>query len=557
MFNVSVTNFKGCRSARFGVSPIALIVGHNSAGKSSILYPVACALVGQSKVFGLTKDAEKTLVPYTGAKEAVVSISGEDWGSTMTWPGGKATSKGSGARVSLYAAGLASLLDVTGAARAEALARYVNANPTADDWMAACKDSIIPEARAKEVWKRLEEVGGSFDAVFNTEKEAGAQMKGEWRAVTGATHGKDVAEKWRADGAIVTDAGPEADAATAERAVQEAQAALENELAKGGADEAERARLNAILIPEAKVKEAKALAETDMKRWQEEMEAAETRLKKIPVATKEPPSCPHCSGNLLITIEGHDYKVAKAGHWDAAEYDRVKKMEEDAQSQFNHTTRKYTDACNLAQAAEADLKKIADARAKLASMGDGKPGDVAGARQRVADAQKVLRATLATGKAQAIHQRVLVQANVVHLLAPDGVRATVMKRSLANFNSRTRELCALAAWQQVLVTDDLDFTYGGKPYAMMADNEKFRVRVILQLAQALIDKSQAVVIDGAEILDNRGREGLIMLLVEKEFQAIVAMTMPPEKAPDLEKMGVGVTIIMTNGEASPMGAKAA
>ena len=56
-------------------------------------------------------------------------------------------------------------------------------------------------------------------------------------------------------------------------------------------------------------------------------------------------------------------------------------------------------------------------------------------------------------------------------------------------------------------------------------------------------------VDRAELLDDAGRDGLLMLLRELHATALVGMMCAPSGAFDLAEHGLGRTYVMVNGEA--------
>ena len=68
-------------------------------------------------------------------------------------------------------------------------------------------------------------------------------------------------------------------------------------------------------------------------------------------------------------------------------------------------------------------------------------------------------------------------------------------------------------------------------------DERWRARVVMQLALARIENAPLVVIDRADILDQEGRNGLFALPHKLKIPALVAMTMKkPQRFPDLPRL---------------------
>jgi len=87
------------------------------------------------------------------------------------------------------------------------------------------------------------------------------------------------------------------------------------------------------------------------------------------------------------------------------------------------------------------------------------------------------------------------------------------------------------------------------------------VKAVLQVAIAQRDGSCMVIFDGADILDNSGREGLFTLLRVVIGQpiraALVAMTIPSaSRVPNLREAGIGMSYWVNQGVSQPiMGAE--
>ena len=83
-------------------------------------------------------------------------------------------------------------------------------------------------------------------------------------------------------------------------------------------------------------------------------------------------------------------------------------------------------------------------------------------------------------------------------------------------------------------------TYGGTIYLLLSESAKFRVRVVLQIAMAMMDRSQVLVIDAADILDKGGRNGLFKAVKTAGLPVMISMTFDgQELMPDLGKAGIG------------------
>ena len=92
----------------------------------------------------------------------------------------------------------------------------------------------------------------------------------------------------------------------------------------------------------------------------------------------------------------------------------------------------------------------------------------------------------------------------------------------------------------VSLNDDLMPTLGGRHYPLLSESEQFRVRVTLQVALSKMDGSDAMVIDRADVLDRKGRNGMMKMLLRTGIPCLVCMTiLDPKKdpPPDLAALG--------------------
>ncbi len=97
----------------------------------------------------------------------------------------------------------------------------------------------------------------------------------------------------------------------------------------------------------------------------------------------------------------------------------------------------------------------------------------------------------------------------------------------------------------------MTITYRGRA-TLLSGGEIYRLRAALQVAFAKIDGSAMVILDGADILDNQGRQGLIRMLAAAKVPALIGMTYAgPKAVPDLSLAG-GATYWIDGGIARPL-----
>jgi hypothetical protein len=300
---------------------------------------------------------------------------------------------------------------------------------------------------------------------------------------------------------------------------------------------------------------------TKAKADETEARAALNALPAVP-GNENVSTCPCCGGALAVKVMGPGkYLLEQVEPVDDAVKDEYRQAISAAQAVLADATSVANRLANEVQTLEASIKVAEKAKAEHEKLtreaGEiGAAGTVDEARAALARAEGRMRAVQTKAKADALHTEVTVLTAVVKALAPEGVRKRRLQHAVEAFNTSILEpLCEAAGWKAVTLTEELATQYGGRPYMLLSDSEQYRVRITLQLAMARLDGSSLVVIDGAEILDPAGRNGLFSVLVDTEMPALVGMTVAPAvKAPDLSAHGLGTTYWIEAGQCRAIGA---
>lgn len=200
-----------------------------------------------------------------------------------------------------------------------------------------------------------------------------------------------------------------------------------------------------------------------------------------------------------------------------------------------------------ARSAESAALAAQQAREKLASLPDSEPVDIQPLRDQLSEAELAAHDEKRAGQAAGYHQKILDNQRLVDELAPTGLRQRRLAELLDALNADMRARCEAAGWAAVAVDSDLSATLAGRPYGLLSESEKYRVRVILQLA--LCQQDEPLVIDAADVLDRDGRNGLFRMLLKSGRRALVCMTIDtPDAVPDLSKSGSGQSYWMDGAE---------
>lgn len=205
------------------------------------------------------------------------------------------------------------------------------------------------------------------------------------------------------------------------------------------------------------------------------------------------------------------------------------------------------------------ITTLAAFNAEMASSGTDAPTTIAqqdmdDAAHAVSHAEMALSISQRIKNAAKISMNISKNANIVEALQPTGVRQSVLAKALSGFNEKLEKICASARWQTVAVTEGMQITYAGREYGwQLSESEKFRCRVALQLAMAEVDQSALVVIDAADILDSKGRNGILALIKSAGRPVIMTMTMNrKEDVPKLSALGIESFWINQSGEIEPV-----
>lgn len=533
---LSIRNFRGISRAEISLEPIALVAGRNEAGKSSIAQGLQALLTGDVvPIEGLAKKDAAMLI-HAGTGTASLVIEREGGRVAIEYPKAKKETEGSPPSATPIACGMVSLPDMDAKARADCLYDYLKAQPSKEDLAAALPD-LKPDHLDK-LWQSIQDTG--WNGAHQSAKDKGIQLKGAWREVTGENYGSSKAEKWippkwesdlegaseESLQALVTQAGEIRDAAIAHTAISEDRMIQLRE-------KAERAE---------ELEQQKDSAAEEVKAAHAEVESTLAELKRVPDpdAEEQTTPCPHCGEPVVIQGEALAKPKREADTESAAQY----RAERDKASQAHSKA-----SLALKSANERKLKleqELADATAaaeELSKIGksDTQSDDEAleKARAEVDYANGRLDAWRAKTRADSLHRSISANQDVVDTLAADGLRQKKLRDALKGFNARLSQLAAIAKWPAPEVTDGLSVLYRGSAWALASESGKYRARTILQVALAEIDGSDALVIDGADILDKGGRNGLFHLLTDAGKPSLLCMTMHDRSQMPELKAGMG------------------
>jgi len=544
---IQIQNFRGLSDLDATVAPILLLAGSNAAGKSSACVAIGAVASGSLLPFdGMTKKAAQLLV-HDGCERANAVITTDEGNAAAAWPAVERATQGRFRDSSAVAVGLEDITAMKAAERAGRLIDLIGANPTEKDLTDALLELPGSADFVGEVWKQIAK---GWDAAHLHYKEEGAKLKGQWEKLTGERFGSSKALTWRPKAWLIHLEAASTDALQV--AIVEAEEALDGVKRRAGADQAtiEGLRNEAEKLPAAQ----RTLKETKADLEQQQLVVLRTAkvlrdLGVKPKAGEVPLRCPCCektlqlvNGKLLAAtlIDAAEHRDSLIAEFEAAESAAVKAVETRDMAQ------KYV------ASAEHKVKVAQEAADKLktAPQGDATAEDL-GLAQDVLDTKKLHAAMKqAVIDSMALVERIQRRATIVGALDKDGVRQTVLVARLGEFNGRLVDNSRTAKWSPVHIDADMAISYGGRPLSLCSAGEQFRARVTLQLTIAQTEEAPLVVIDGADILDRAGRNGLLGLVSGLAIPTVIGMTiMRKEDMPDLARAGIGNSVWIEGGSA--------
>ncbi len=549
---LTVENYRGIKTASLTIEGIALVAAPNASGKSAIAQAAGAVLTGQPvPIPGVQKMMAGMLVRM-GASSGFAALESDEGSARVEWPRAVYKTKGAPIQISAIAAGLESLTGPEPLSREESkrrtelLTTLLNAEPTLDDVTKYLKREGITDSVAASIWETIERQG--WEGAHAQAKETGSRLKGSWEAITGERYGTKKAEAF-----IPRDWEPELSGASEQQlqaALTDARDTLDGMIAVAAVDDAERARLESLAadheVHEAAEVEAKAALQAALS----EYEAAQAAQRALRNPHEDAPTheCPHCKGALVVAggriLVPTPFTEDDVKNWEIAS---------DA---ITNARARGVEARERLNAASAVARESKSAKEKLTALaaGNSTQDQVERARQAVQYAQSRLSAFACKTKADRIHNSITQNAVIVAALDATGIRQSTLASRVSDFAAEVvAPLSAAARWGRIEFSTDLGISYDGRPWQLLSESERYRVRVLLQVAVAVQDGSAALVIDAADILDKPGRNGLVSLLRYVALPAVVCMTIPtPSEVPDLRAAGLGESYWIHDGTLAPL-----
>ena len=573
MHNIVIKGLIGIDYAEFDVNGVALLAGINRVGKTTIAQGIGAALTGVSAIRGVKTKAGSGVLVRGGSSSAEVIVSSAGGQSSMTWPACEYKTDGDRPpKASVLAVGLIRFAELDERDRAELLIRSMKALPSREDWIkhmaaAGIAETVTIDGETKPgpaaaIWNLIERNG--WDATHASRVKAGQTFKAQWEATTNTRYGSKIGADWKPDG-WHTDLETSS-LQTLGAAIAEAQEGLEAEVAKGAVagDRVARLRDTAQRLEGLRKLHEAAIAASDAAEAEAEVaRKAIEGLQPIPPAAHP---CPHCNKGVAVVLDlaGGIVALEQAVIHDAATVEILKENHRKAKQQHDA-------AIHAADKAQAEVDRLEDAidKAKIAAeelaVAEKAQADVnlEGAREKVRIATLRKEMFEAWTKAAGLHRSISANQYAIDALAPEGLRATKLKDSVARFNKALTEIGE--AWELPnlhLNEHTFEPQIGGRAYGVMAESEQWAVDSILQFAFASLDGSPMVIIDRIDVLATELKKQVFRWIAQSSkrlgFDVVVCGTWAERsKAPVLDKSGLGNSYWVSNGTVRRMAASEA
>lgn len=539
---VEVKNFMGCEKAEVSANNIALICGLNHQGKSSFLNALISAVGHNPTPFGLKK-SECGLLVKSGSASASVKVTEERTFESVeiNWPKCEMTTEGKNPpETSETSCGLINLVDMKEKERSEFIREITKSEPTKEDLKKFMeKRDCYNEKLLEAVWKYIEQDG--FEASHKRATDSGRAFKSQWSDVTGEAFGTNKAETWQPTNWNSELIGLSQESLEAQ--LSGARAELEDMIARQAVDaskieEYQELASETFLQVAMTKKENSSLEIASCKKEISDIKYELERLKKTD--EKDMQTCPHC-GKKLVVYAG---RIKEAEELSPEIIKKIEEKRQELTSNLQKFEEKQKKAEEEYHSAIEDIKRRQEAFAKLEEFNRKNSGNVSQAdidqkRNQIKQIEGNIEAFKAYNEARRLAQKIKENQVIIDALDMSGIRKAAMEKGLDKFNSHLKHTSETAGWGVVAVEKDLAITYNDRPYVLLSESEKMRVKITLQYSITKLNYSNILVFDGVELLDKNGKNGLFKLLIGSGLFCFVGMMYSDKsKVPDLKKYGV-------------------
>lgn len=541
---LTIENFQGARAVDLDLrAPAALIAGANGAGKSSIAEAVRLAFLGTPERVGLKKEFGALVTD--GAKVGAVALDLDEGTVGVSLP--KGTQSGEAlvpqSPVLPFVLAPERFAAAKPDERRTLLFALTGTNVKADEierrlLARGCSPLLVPSIKPI--------LRGGFAAGADYAKQQATEAKGSWKAATGEQWGSQKAEGWAAEvppfdqAALV---GERAALAAVEAKIEQATTALGALQQKATHYADWQHQHSAQQAQAAKLPALRQKLEFDQAEYGKLAERVATLEAKAGIGPRvglvhdlarcldDAYNFEDTGLNLPAELDGRILKAFKAYE------EQYGSLDDAGDAEASAALPKAIEARDLmARSVENDRRDIAAAEAAAEQLGGNNqpeaiaPADVEAARAKVTAlraehktinerVQALMNAKQAatgaserTANATRYHGDVLAWLAIGDALSPDGIPGEILAEALQPFNDKLAGLAELAGWRAPAVGADMGITWGGRPYRLLSESERWRVDALVGAALAEISGLRMLILDRFDCLDMAGRADALGLV---------------------------------------------
>lgn len=549
---LTINNFRRIQAARLELAPIALLLGHNEQGKTSVSQALGAVLVRSPGVIEGMLKKDMSEIINDSAQIATVDLEGEDWSVSMSWPKGDVVTRGAAPTATNIATGRQRLSRMKVEDAAQTLFSVLKVIPTEEMIISEFKQTarnhrvVLSDAHIREALDKLK--AGGWDGAAKWADSEATAFKRDWKNTTGQVWGSTKGADWRPDG-FEPDLLDLNEGALKER-LTECTTAYEESIGDQALGEADVKALKekAAKLPE--LEELKKIKGKTLASYDPLIETTKKQLAEMR-SGPQPVVCPECNSSLVATINGNDVQLAPhVGEYHVVPEKLIKEKQSSLEAQITGKNNLLVEIGKIDQQiseATAAKKKVSSTTKKAAASKEERDE----AQKHLENSKARLVRFQTYHKAKVTHDMIMVYSMLGAEFAPDGIRRRRLTEQLANvLNPKLADVSAVLDIRPVTINSDMEIFCGTRKYTYLSTAAQFLADVAIQLAMAQLDGSGAVVIDGADVIQFPERRKRLLLAVKAAgLPALITMSAKDiTSAPDLEKAGLGNTYWIEAGE---------
>lgn len=552
MINIKIQNYRGIKNADFDCSPITAFFGPNGAGKSSIAGAIRALLSGEPLASsGLTKKDAYMLINRTAnGEDAYATADVDDVHIETKWPECTTTTDGK-LKCSSIGIGLKDPLSISQKDKDRFFCEMLNANPSRGDLYDEVKHIVDHDTFENKIWADV--LANGWDTMSSHYSDQAKTKKGAWKQITGENWGSAKATNW-----LPSNWSPKLETASRvqlQTAIAGAQEELENIAASNAIDDHKLAQL-------IRLSESEDQLHNDLQTWRDQLEKnksdidkarkkmidIELQIENLSSDIDHVAHCPSCNvclklvdGKLEHSIELSPEEVREnRTKYDTlqAQHEKGKTYLSEKENQTQMVSKKIDSITKEIDAAQEATKAVAEHK-KTANQ-----GLINKAREDLRIANENLSAWEKQKQAQKAAKAVDYYLEMSNVLSSSGLRKKVLISKIEELNE---QIYKNFPWP-VKIDDNLNFKFDNRPASICCESERWRISVVIQSLIAIVQDDPIVIIDRADVLDNKQKNLFFKTLLSMPFTSIVMLKADnPKDVLDLEKRGVGRSFWVEEG----------